>query len=98
MINFSFKWSSPPEYSMEREKPRLAAHASRRNDETAQLVKRISIQPAIGFSSSAFEFVGCSLHHGLRSFIAMDEVLVFFRHERYASKQICNETFNGNVG
>jgi hypothetical protein len=67
------------------------------DDEPAQLVKRISIQPAIGFSSSAFEFVGCSLHHGLRSFIAMDEVLVFFRHERYASKQICNETFNGNV-
>jgi len=36
--------------------------------------------------TSSFKFFGCSLHHGIRSFIAPDEVSVFFRGERHTAE------------
>jgi len=36
--------------------------------------------------TSSFKFFGCSLHHRIRSFIAPDEVSVFFRGERHTAE------------
>ena len=36
--------------------------------------------------TSSFKFFGCSLHHGIRSFIAPDEVSVFLRVERHTAE------------
>jgi hypothetical protein len=53
---------------------------------------------SLRFIPSSFDFVGCSLHHGFDSFKATAQMGLFFRVEWYAFKQVCNETFNGNVG
>jgi len=36
--------------------------------------------------TSSFKFFGCSLHHSIRSFIAPDEVSVFFGIERHTAE------------
>jgi len=47
--------------------------------------------------TSSFKFFGCSLHHRIRSFIAPDEVSVFFRGERHTAEYVCNEALDGDV-
>jgi hypothetical protein len=65
MINFSFKWSSPPEYSMETEETRLAAHTSPRDDEKAfeyPLQRPVSFRAAnigVPTSQAHHRFHGC---------------------------------------
>jgi hypothetical protein len=45
----------------------------------------------------SFEFLWCSLRHGLHSFKAVDQMLMFLRCERQALKQKVNATLDWNM-